>query len=113
MASRSPSTMATGARASMARARPIDTIRLKLRLYTAGYSPNSLRAAASARAICEQHFPEAYDLEIVDMLKHPQRALADNIIVTPTLLKLMPLPAQRIVGGLNDTEQLLRLLADR
>ncbi len=105
--------MAPGARTSMPGGRPNDTSRLKLRLYTAGHSPNSLHAAASARAVCEQHFPEAYDLEIVDMLEHPQRALADNIIVTPTLLKLMPLPTQRIVGGLSDTEQLLRLLADR
>ena len=69
--------------------------RLVLRLYVAGSAPNSLRAIANTQAICDEHFASAYKLEIVDMLEHPQRALTDGIIVTPTLLKLLPFPVQR------------------
>jgi circadian clock protein KaiB len=87
------------------------TMRLQLRLYIAGQAPNSLHALAILTALCEAHFPSAHDLQIVDMLDEPQRALADGIIVTPTLLKLRPLPTQRIVGGLGDMPQLLRILA--
>ncbi len=85
--------------------------RLRLRLYVAGNAPNSVRAIANARAICEEHFAADYDLDIVDLLVHPRRALADNIIVTPTLLRLSPLPMQRVIGNLSDTEQVLLSLA--
>jgi circadian clock protein KaiB len=85
---------------------------LRLRLYVAGNAPNSLRAIANAKALCEEHFASRHELEIVDLLKHPKRALADGIIVTPTLLKLFPLPAQRVIGNLNDTSQVLQTLAN-
>lgn len=87
--------------------------RLLLRLYIAGHAPNSLHAIANARTICEEHFPSAHDLEIVDMLDDPRRAQADGILVTPTLLKLRPLPTRRIVGGLSDRSQVLRILAGK
>jgi circadian clock protein KaiB len=81
-----------------------------LRLYVAGNAPNSLRAISNAQAIC-QHQPGApYALEIVDVLEHPKRALADGIIVTPTLIKVSPLPSQRMVGNLSDTQQVLLTL---
>ena len=86
---------------------------LRLRLYVAGNAPNSVRAIANARAICDEHFASGHEIEIVDLLKHPQRAMADGIIVTPTLLKLGPLPAQRVIGSLSDTSQLLLALSTK
>ena len=84
---------------------------LLLRLYVAGNAPNSVRAIANAKALCDEHFASRHELEIVDLLKHPKRALADGIIVTPTLLKLSPLPVQRVIGNLSDTKQVLQALA--
>jgi len=86
---------------------------LRLRLYVAGGAPNSVRAIANARAICEEHFAASHELEIVDLLEHPNRAQADGIVVTPTLLKLSPLPVQRVVGSLSDTTQVLLALSSR
>ncbi|HEY5051666.1 MAG TPA: circadian clock KaiB family protein [Acidothermaceae bacterium] len=83
-----------------------------MRLYIAGNAPNSLDAVANARAICEEHFPAAHELEIVDLLVHPQRAAIDGIIVTPTLLKLSPPPVQRMIGSLSDAHEVMRMLAD-
>jgi circadian clock protein KaiB len=83
---------------------------LSLRLYVAGNAPNSLRAVANTKAICEEFLTARYDLEIVDLLKHPERAIADGIIVTPTLLRLRPLPVQRAIGNLSDTSQVLLML---
>jgi circadian clock protein KaiB len=94
--------------ASKIRARPAG---LQLRLYVAGNAPNSLRAIANAKAICDEPFASGHHLEIVDLLVHPRRALADGIIVTPTLLKLSPLPVQRIVGDLSDASQVRMVLA--
>lgn len=84
-----------------------------LRLYVAGNAPNSLSAIANVRAICDEHFAAAHELEIVDMLNHPERAVKDAIIVTPTLLKLSPLPATRMIGNLNDRQQVLQTLGGR
>jgi len=84
---------------------------LVLRLYVAGSAPNSVRAIRNAQAICDAHFASRYELEIVDLLEHPQRAFIDGIIVTPTLIRLLPLPVQKVVGSLSDAEQLLLALA--
>jgi circadian clock protein KaiB len=83
---------------------------LVLRLYVAGNAPNSLRAVINARRLCDRHFASHHRLEVVDMLEHPARALADRIIVTPTLLRLSPLPVQRVIGNLEDTSLLLLTL---
>jgi circadian clock protein KaiB len=84
---------------------------LQLRLYIAGNAPNSLQALANVQAICTEHFGSDHSLEVVDMLEHPDRALADGVIVTPTLLKLLPKPARRVIGNLNDTSRVLLALA--
>jgi circadian clock protein KaiB len=83
---------------------------LRLRLYVAGNAPNSLRAAANARAICAEHFATSHELEIVDLLAHPARAHADGIIVTPTLLNLSSTPIQRVIGDLSDRGRVLVML---
>lgn len=90
--------------------RPSENGTIRLRLYIAGNAPNSVCAAANVRAICTERFPTAHELEIVDLLHEPLRALADGIVVTPTLVKLTPLPVQRVIGNLSDTEQLLLML---
>jgi circadian clock protein KaiB len=89
-----------------------DPERIQLRLYVSGNAPNSVRAIANAKSICASHFDARCHLEIIDLLAEPLRALADGIIVTPTLIRLFPLPVQRIVGNLSDTGQVLLALAD-
>ncbi|HEY6557894.1 MAG TPA: circadian clock KaiB family protein [Polyangiaceae bacterium] len=86
---------------------------LRLRLYVAGKAPNSVRAIANARAICNEHFAAQHELEVIDMLEQPERALADAIIVSPTLLKLRPLPVQRVIGNLSNTDQVLLVLGTK
>jgi circadian clock protein KaiB len=46
----------------------------------------------------------------VDIFLEPARALAEGIFVTPTLLKLSPAPALRIVGTLADSKALMQSL---
>jgi circadian clock protein KaiB len=83
---------------------------LRLRLYVAGNAVNSVSALANIKAICREHFASGHELEVVDLLEHPERAAADGIIVTPTLLKLSPLPARRVIGDLRDSNQVLLAL---
>ncbi len=86
---------------------------LRLRLYVAGNAPNSLRAVANATAMCATHFASAYELEVVDLLEHPARGLVDGIIVTPTLIRLAPLPVRRIIGNLSDADAVRLAMVDK
>jgi circadian clock protein KaiB len=80
-------------------------------LYTTGTLPNSVQAVANLKAMCLAHFPDHHSIEIVDLLKDPQRGVADGIMVTPTLVKLTPEPKQTIFGSLSDIPQVLRSIS--
>lgn len=80
------------------------------RLYIADGAPNSVRALANLYAICHKHFPESHRIEVIDVLKEPLRALAEAILVTPTVVKISPSPEQQIIGNLSEEEEVLRAL---
>ena len=84
--------------------------KVTLRLYIAGGAPHSTQAQANLRAIFEDYVPpDGCQLEVVDVLDEPKRALEDGVFVTPTLVKLAPTQV-RIVGTLNDQKKVARLL---
>ncbi len=80
---------------------------LVLRLYIAGHAPNSMRALANLDAICQESLRGSCELEVVDILDEPLRALRDGVLVTPTLLKLRPPPLVKIVGDLSERSKVL------
>jgi circadian clock protein KaiB len=82
----------------------------KFRLYVAADTLNSAQAVANLNALCRAHLPGRHEIEIVDVFEEPQRALAENIRMTPTLLKLEPSPARRIIGSLAKTQLVLDML---
>jgi len=83
---------------------------LRLRLYVAGLSPNSTTAAATLRALRLEFSSRAIELETIDVLREPQRALPDRVFQTPMLIKIAPLPERRIVGNLSERRMLLAAL---
>ncbi len=82
-----------------------------MRLYIAEGAPNSVEAVANLEAICKEHLNGYAKLEIIDVLKYPLRALADGIVVTPSLAKLSPSPEAKVIGNLSDKGSVLRALA--
>jgi circadian clock protein KaiB len=84
--------------------------RFRFRLYIAGDAQNSALAVSNLNALCRTHLPGRHEIEIVDVFREPKRALADGILMTPTLLKLAPAPARRIVGTLSRTVPVLQAL---
>ncbi len=80
------------------------------RIYLAGGAPNSVRALANLYALCRKHFPDSHRIEIIDVLEEPMRALDELILVTPTVLKISPAPAQRLIGNLSEEDEVLRAL---
>jgi len=82
----------------------------KFRLYTAAGTQNSAQALANLTALCRSHLPDRYEIEVVDVFREPERARADGIRMTPTLIKLSPTPTCRIVGALNQSQSVLLAL---
>ncbi len=84
-----------------------------LRLYIAGDAPNSVQAIANLRSICDEYLPGGHKLEVVDVLEIPRRAMAEGVLVTPSLAKLSPLPAAQVIGNLSDKMQVVHTLGLR
>jgi circadian clock protein KaiB len=82
----------------------------KFRLYIAGDAPNSAQAQNNLTALCETYLLDRYEIEVVDVLKMPMVALQDNVLMTPTLLKLAPAPVRKIVGTLSQMQTVLNVL---
>jgi circadian clock protein KaiB len=78
-----------------------------MRLYVAGQSPKSLHAFANLKSLCEEHLPGNYEIEIVDLVEHPDLARSDDILAVPTLVRRLPEPLRKIIGDLSNTERVL------
>ncbi len=79
----------------------------ELRLYVAGQTPNSVRAFANLKKICEEYLQGQYRIEIIDLLVNPQLAKGDQILAVPTLVRKLPEPVRKILGDLSNTERVL------
>jgi circadian clock protein KaiB len=82
----------------------------KFRLFVAADTLNSAQAIANLNALCRVHLTGRYEIEVVDVFEEPQRAIAEDIRMTPTLLKLEPSPTRRIIGSLAKTQLVLEML---
>jgi len=80
----------------------------KLQLFITGASPNSINAINNVRAICEAYLPQQYDLDIIDVYQKPWMAASEQLIALPLLLKLSPLPMQKMIGNMSDTSKVLK-----
>ena len=79
----------------------------KLRLYVAGQTPKSIRAFANLKALCEGHLKGRYQIEVIDLVEHPQLARGDQIVAIPTLVRKLPPPVRKVIGDLSSTERVL------
>ena len=80
---------------------------LRLRLYVAGRNPKSIIAQRNLTCLCEQHLTTPYQIEIVDLTTHPELARTDQILATPTLVRLTPAPERRVIGDLSDSDSVI------
>ena len=79
-----------------------------LRLYISGRGERSERALRNLRNLCEANMKEGtYKIEVIDLLKNPALAKADQILAIPTLVRKLPEPMKRIIGDLSDADRAL------
>ena len=81
-----------------------------LRLFIAGNGPNSQKALANLRSLCQEQLDGHFTIETVDVVKDFQAAVRDNILITPALIRISPLPRVMVLGNLSDRPKLLLAL---
>jgi circadian clock protein KaiB len=82
-------------------------------VYVTDASPRGQRAIENLRRACEEHLAGRYQIEVVDVLKNPRRAAADQILAAPTVVRRFPAPIRKLVGDLSDADRLLIALEIR
>ncbi len=80
------------------------------RLYVANSTQLSLIAIHKLKSLCKQYLPEGYELELIDISQQPELAEQERIFATPTLIKNLPLPKQKLIGDLTNTEKVATYL---
>lgn len=95
--------MDTGSRGSS----DAETERFYLRLYIAGQTPKALAALVNLRKQCEEHLHGRYEIEVIDLVEHPELAESDQIVALPTLVRRLPPPIKKVIGDLSNKEKIL------
>jgi circadian clock protein KaiB len=81
-----------------------------LQLYVAGSTPQSSRAITNLKTICEAHLKDRYELTVIDLYLHRELASAEQVVVAPMLVRLLPTPVRRMIGDLSNTARVLSAL---
>lgn len=81
-----------------------------LRLFMAGNGQNSQKALANLRSLCQERLEGRYTIETVDVVQDFHAAVRDNILVTPALILVAPLPRVVVLGNLSDLPTVLTAL---
>ena len=81
-----------------------------LRLFVAGNGPNSRLALSNLRRLCREHLKGRCTIETVDVVKHFEAAVRDNILITPALILVAPRPRVIVLGNLSDRQKVLAAL---
>jgi len=82
--------------------------KLVLQLYVTGMSPRSMEAIENINKICSEFLEDSFQLEIIDLYKHPEVASEQQIIFSPSLIKRHPLPRKTLVGTFSDSQKVIR-----
>jgi len=77
------------------------------RLFVVGNGPNSKQAVSNLDSVCREHLEGHYTIEMIDVTKNFTAAAKDNILITPALILVRPLPRAVVLGNLNDRQKVL------
>jgi circadian clock protein KaiB len=80
-----------------------------LTLYVSGATRRSLEAVERVKEICEAALAGRYRLGVVDIFQQPSRAVRDQVIAVPMLVKEWPRPIRKLIGTLSNPQQILQV----
>ncbi len=77
-----------------------------MRLYVAGENRKSREALSNLERLCDAHIGAGrYEIEVIDLMRHPHLAKADQILAIPTLVRRVPEPVKRVIGDLSNADR--------
>ncbi len=82
-------------------------VKYVLKLYITGQTANSTKAVENLKDILKNGLNGLYKLKVIDVLKNPQLAEENKILVTPTLVRVLPQPVRKFIGNLSDKKKVL------
>jgi circadian clock protein KaiB len=91
----------------------IEEGKLCLTLYVSGMSPKSMEAIENIKRFCSENLEELFELDIIDLYKHPELASEQQIVFSPSLIKSSPLPKATLVGTFANKEKVIKGLGIR
>ena len=80
---------------------------IKMTIYVAQLTKEIQSTFDGLHEALELHYPGEYELNIINVLEMPEKAIADNVFVTPTLIRQLPEPVLRVLGDLSDQKTIL------
>ena len=80
------------------------------KLFVAGNEQHSIQAMANIESLCKTYLKDRHRIDIIDVFTCFEKAIENNIFLSPALIKESPGPRTVIFGNLNDTEEVLQAL---
>lgn len=78
----------------------------RLQLFVANHPERARAVLAAIDTALTGRLNLAYEIEVVDVMADPARAVAERVIMTPTLMIQFPAPERRLIGDLADVDKL-------
>ncbi len=87
-----------------------DMTMYELKLYVVGRTPKSIDVIEDLVRLLEDALDDHYHLDVIDIIESSVLAEKAKILATPSLEKVSPGPARKIIGDLSDKERVLLTL---
>ncbi len=72
-------------------------------IYIADDTPRSRVALQNLTELCDAHVPGRYTIEVVDVLRAPERVRSQEVLAIPTIVRTAPAPIRTVIGDLSDS----------
>ena len=82
----------------------------ELHLFLAGTTAKSATALRNVQQICALYLPGRHTLTVVDVRANPERAVQEELLGLPCLIKKRPGLVRRLVGDFADHARVLKAL---
>jgi circadian clock protein KaiB len=77
------------------------------RLFISGLTPRSQGAIDHLTEYCRRHLKGCHRIDVIDLYQSPELAAKEQIVATPTLVRVLPHPERRMVGDLSREDRFL------
>ncbi len=74
--------------------------KIELRLYIIEKLPGNIELVNKLNEFLYEKFDSCFKLDVIDILNNPGKTFEDDILASPTLIRIKPFPPRRIVGSI-------------